>query len=130
MAEMFGRFIILENLVHPKESENLERIKRFVLDNLDKRLTTQFIASGTHISKSSLYNVIHEHFGCTVSEYVNQVKIEKSKELLIETDLAVEFISDKLAFSSPAYFGKVFKRALGVSPLKFRKAYLSNQLLK
>ena len=123
MAEMFGRFIILENLLHPRENENLERIKRYVQENVEKRLTAQLIARGAHISKSSLYNIIHEHFGCTVSEYINQVKIDKAKELLTETDLTVELISERLAFSSPAYFGKVFKRALGISPLKFRKTY-------
>ncbi len=121
MAEMLGKYIILENLVHPRENENLERIKKFVLENLDKRLTVQLISGGVHISKSSLYNLIHENYGSTVSEYINEVKIERAKELLMKTDMPVEDISEKLAFSSPAYFGKVFKRAVGISPLKFRK---------
>ena len=42
----------------------------------------------------------------------------------MKTDMPVEDISEKLAFSSPAYFGKVFKRSVGISPLKFRKTYL------
>lgn len=124
MAEMLGKYIILENLVHPKENENLERIKNFVQENLDKRLTAQLISRGVHISKSSLYNLIHANYGYTVSEYINDVKIEKAKELLMKTDMPVEDISEKLAFSSPAYFGKVFKRSVGISPLKFRKTYL------
>ena len=124
MAEMLGKYIILENLVHPKENENLERIKNFVQENLDKRLTAQLISRGVHISKSSLYNLIHANYSCTVSEYINDVKIEKAKELLMKTDMPVEDISERLAFSSPAYFGKVFKRSVGISPLKFRKTYL------
>lgn len=125
MAEMLGKYLVLANLIRPKESENLREIKQFVLANLDKRLTSPLIAKGVHISRTSLYNIIHQSCGCTVSEYINEVKIEKAKELLRETDFPVEDISDKLAFSSPTYFGKVFKRSVGISPLKFRKTYLN-----
>lgn len=125
MAAMFGKFIILENFLRPKENENMEQIKKFVSDNIDKKLTTQMISRGTHISRSTLYATLSANMGCTVSEYISKAKIEKAKELLQKTDLPVEVISDKLGFSSPAYFGKVFKKILGMSPLKFRKLNLS-----
>ncbi|MBQ7356821.1 MAG: PocR ligand-binding domain-containing protein [Clostridia bacterium] len=121
IAEMFGKFIIMENFLTPKESENLEQIRRYVYDNIDKKLTAQKIANGVHVSKSTLYSTVSSSFGCTVSEFISKVKIDKAKELLQKTDLQVEEIAERLGFSSPAYFGKVFKRIVGVSPLRYRK---------
>lgn len=121
MARMFGKLMILENFICPKENKNIELIRSYVSENVDKKLTANNIAKAVHVSKSSLYSIVHSTFGCTVSEYINNAKIERAKELLQKTDQAVEDISEALGFTSPAYFGKVFKRAVGTSPLKFRK---------
>lgn len=126
MARMFGKLMILENFIRPKENKNIELIKTYVSENVDKKLTAQGIARAVHISKSSLYSIVHSSFGCTVSEYINKVKIDKAKELLQKTDRTVEDISETLGFASPAYFGKVFKRSVGTSPLKFRKNHPLN----
>ena len=56
-----------------------------------------------------------------LSEFIGKVKIDRAKELLRNSDIPVEDISGKLGFSSPAYFGKVFKKIVGTSPLKYRK---------
>lgn len=121
MAAMLGKYLILENLVRPKENESLELIKRYVQENIDKRITAQMISRGTHISRSTLYSIVSTHASCTVSEFIAQEKIKRAKELLQKTDMSVEDISERLGFSSTAYFGKVFKKIVGMSPLKFRK---------
>ncbi len=126
LATMFGKYVIIENLIKPKESENLEHIRHYVYENIDKKLTALKIARGVHVSKSTLYNLVSVNFGCTVSEFINKVKIDKAKDLLQKTDLQVDEISQRLGFSSPAYFGKVFKRCVGISPLKYRKEQNTN----
>lgn len=125
MAQMLGKFIILENFVRPKENQTVEQIRRFVYEHIDKKLTAQVICRGAHVSRSTLYSTLSTHLGCTVSEFIGNVKIERAKELLQKTDMTIEDISDGLGFSSPAYFGKVFKRLVGMSPLKYRKMSLS-----
>ncbi len=125
IASMFGRSLILENFIRPKENEHLENIKKFVNDNIDKKLTAQMISKGTYISRSTLYSILNANLGCTVSEFICNAKIERAKELLMKTDLPVKDISENLGFSSPAYFGKAFKEITGISPLKFRKMNLS-----
>ncbi len=125
IASMFGKSLILENFIRPKEIENLEKIKKYVSDNIDKKLTAQTISKGTYISRSTLYSILSTHLGCTVSEFICKAKIDRAKEMLRETDLPVKDISEALGFSSPAYFGKAFKEFEGLSPLKFRKISLS-----
>lgn len=121
MAEMFVKHIMAQRLIKPKGDETFEAVRQYVLDNCDKKLTAQTIANGTHISKTALYNAVKKHTGSTVNEYINSVKIEKSKSLLLETDMSVEAIAEKLGFSSSAYYSILFKKLAGSSPSVFRR---------
>jgi AraC-like DNA-binding protein len=47
--------------------------------------------------------------------------MDKSKELLIDTDLTINEISDVVGYNDPFYFSKVFKRNTGLTPTAFRK---------
>ena len=121
MAEMFVKYIMAQRLIKPKGDETFEAIKQYVLDNCDKKMTSNTIANGIHVSKTALYNSVKKHTGGTVNEYINTVKIEKSKTMLLETDMSIETISEKLGFSSSAYYSILFKKLTGSSPSVFRR---------
>ena len=121
MAEMFVKYIMAQRLIKPKGDETFEAIKHYVLDNCDKKMTASTIANGTHISKTALYNSVKKHTGGTVNEYINTIKIERSKSMLLEADMSVEAIAEKLGFSSSAYYSILFKKLTGSSPSVFRR---------
>lgn len=121
MAEMFIDYIMSQRFIRPKENEHFEAIRQYVLANYDKKLTAQIIAGGTHLSKTALYNAVKKYAGTTVNEYINTVKIEKSKTFLLETDMSVEAIAEKLGFSSGAYYSILFKKLTGNTPSVFRR---------
>ena len=56
-----------------------------------------------------------------VMHYYNSLKMEYAKKLLLEGH-SVNYIADKLNFSTQAYFSAAFKKYTGVSPLSFKKA--------
>ena len=124
MAEMFIRYIMSERLLKPRENENFEAVRRYVLENVEKKLTAQIIAAGTHLSKTALYNVIKKTTGNSVNEYINSVKIDRSKSLLLETEMSVDEIAESLGFSSAGYYAQLFKKFEGISPSIFRKTKL------
>jgi len=55
------------------------------------------------------------------SEYIEKIRIDRSRELLADTDLAVNEISDIVGYNDPFYFSKVFKKNTGLNPMAFRK---------
>ena len=59
--------------------------------------------------------------GCTPIEYRNQIRIERAKTLLEDTSLPIQEIAATVGYSSATYFCDAFKKAVGVSPMKFRK---------
>lgn len=76
------------------------------------------------ISNLSVYRFIHKFkslMNCSPSKYIEKIRMDKSKELLIYTDLTINEISDVVGFNDPFYFSKVFKKNTGLSPTEFRK---------
>ena len=62
--------------------------------------------------------------GCSFTAYVNQVRVEKSKDLLRNTDLKLVEIATILGFEYQSYFSKVFEKLSGYSPGKHKEQML------
>lgn len=123
VASMLAKYILLENMLKPNINSSLEKAIDFINKNLDKDLSIRNISQSIHISQSVLYKCFHNHFGCTVGEYINTMRIEKSIQLMKNTDLSIEEISRLAGFASATYYGRIFKNKKGITPLKFRKEY-------
>lgn len=122
IAVMLTRYILLENIVTPSLSDDIKNAEQFIDKNIQKELTIHNIAKGTNISKSVLYKNFRINFDCTVKEYINKIRVDKSMDLLINTNLTIEEISQQVGFSSASYYSKIFKKYNKVSPLKLRKS--------
>jgi two-component system response regulator YesN len=59
--------------------------------------------------------------GRTLVQYIQEVRIEKAKQLLLETQLKNYEIAERVGFATQPYFTRVFKSSVGVSPNTFRK---------
>ncbi len=125
IAVILIKYVLLENMINLTPDRNAETALSFIEENLDRHMTIQYISKGTNISKTALYNLFRSNFNCTVSEYINQRRIEKSISLLLETSLSIEEISQRVGFSSAAYYSLLFKKHKSISPLKFKKLYLN-----
>lgn len=61
------------------------------------------------------------HSGKNLSDYVTELKLEKSKELLRETDEAIKDIAQQVGYYNVNSFNRRFKQMTGVSPGEYRK---------
>ena len=121
LASILASHILLKDLLNPQLVANVEKATAFIDANIEKNLSINQICKSINISKSVLYKTFHDYFGCTVSDYIKQKRIEKSTKLLKKTDLSIEEISIQVGFSSASYFSIIFKKQKGISPIKYRK---------
>ena len=121
IAEIVAKHILTEKFLVPKRNSRIEIATEYINLNFSRPLCVDFISKELHISKSSLYEMFHSNFGCTVNEYINSVRIQKACDLLKTTDLPIEEISRQTGFSKASYFTRVFKKTMNVTPLKYRK---------
>ena len=121
IASMLVKHILLENMLKPAFDENIQKAVTYINENLEKDLSIRNISKSINVSKSVLYKRFQACFHCTVSEYINMRRIEKSIELLTKTELSIEEISQRVGFSSTSYYTKTFKELKGLPPLKYKK---------
>ena len=126
IASMLVKHILLENMLKPAFDKNMQKAVTFINENLENDLSIRNISKSINVSKSVLYKRFHACFNCTISEYINTKRIEKSIELLTKTDMSIEEISQKSGFASASYYSKTFKKIKGVAPLKFRFVGVTN----
>jgi len=108
----------------PKNQTADERIKSivvFIRKNLDKSLSTNFLAAQCFLSADHFERIFKKEMNSTPLEYVKKVKIEAAEIMLAVRNMLVKDISYTLAFGSPSYFNKVFKSITGMTPSDYRK---------
>lgn len=87
-------------------------------------LTVSSLACMCHISESCFRRTFKEHFGISPKEYIQKSKIQKAKELLQNSSLSINEISNLTGFNDTSYFTKAFKNECGISPTKYRAEFI------
>ncbi len=93
--------------------------------NLGEKLTINDVCEKINYNKSYVFSRFKKDTGVTVMTYFTRLKIDRAKQLLREGNLNIAQIAAELAFDTPNYFTKTFKKITGFSPLQYKKIYLS-----
>ncbi len=64
--------------------------------------------------------LFHKYTGVCFTEYVNNVKIEKAQQLLIQGQYKIYEVSYMLGYDNACYFSKVFKKVTGSTPSEYQ----------
>ncbi len=110
-----------------EENEGLTaRVIAYMKENIDKKLTVADLCEQVHYNKSYLFRTFKKDTGTTVIQYFIRLKIEQAKQYLRDGKLNVAQIAETLAFDTPNYFTKTFRKITGYTPLQYKKIYLSS----
>lgn len=93
----------------------------FIKEHLNEKLTLDQTAEQVYLSKSYFCRIIKEELGCTFTEYVNRLRIERSKVLLRSTCMSIAEIACSVGFDDQSYFTRIFKKQVGSAPGKYRE---------
>lgn len=120
IMDISARFIHFSKYAKIQEPKLLEKIKNFILDNLDKNVTIVDMSSKLNMSKSYLSHCIQSEFKTTFTKYIQRIRIEKAKSLLDETGMSISDIAEAVGYSDPNYFARVFKKCTGYNASLYR----------
>ncbi len=88
----------------------------------DQHFSLDTVCSSVCFSKSYLKRLFKNHTGFSIIDYYNNLKIQKAKLMLHQSDSSVTEISETLGFSSIHYFSRMFKQRTGLSPSEYKKS--------
>lgn len=102
-------------------SDEVRTVKRFIENNYHRELNMDDIAASVYRSKDYVQKIFKHEFDVTPYNYYMELKMECAKNLLLQTNLSVAQIAEKLGFNSDRYFSARFRRAMGITAVQFRK---------
>ncbi|WP_334077693.1 response regulator transcription factor [Paenibacillus sanfengchensis] len=101
-------------------AEPVREALRYVEEHLDQGLGLREAAQHVHLNPSYFSVLFKEQMRMTFIEYVTRLRIQKAKELLLQTKLPVGEIAERVGYQTTKYFNKVFKEYEGHSPGFYR----------
>ncbi len=106
-----------------KHANVIHSVMQYVYKNYADKISLDEVAERVYLAPAYLSRVFKNETGQTFTNYLNSVRIEKSKELLSHYSLKLSDIALSVGFEDQSYFTKVFKKITGLSPLQYRKKH-------
>ena len=114
-------YLQISDLVKWKTENVASKISAYVELHLGERINSELLCKKFLISRTKLYQLAMDNYGMSITKYILFKRIEKAKQLL-KQGISVSKIAEATGFTDFNYFGKVFKKEVGVSPTEYRKS--------
>lgn len=98
----------------------INQARALLTANFNKAITPQEVAAQVNMSYSWFRKVFKQYTGFSPSQFRENLRIQRSKELLVGTSLSSQQIAFEVGFDTPYYFSLLFKKRTGYSPLRYR----------
>lgn len=103
-----------------------EEFTKLVYGHRENRITLKELANLMHVHPNYLGAVIKKATGKSVSQWISGKEIFEAQALLLNTELSVSQIADKLGFDEPSNFIKFFKKIVKLTPKEYRNQAMLN----
>ncbi len=104
-------------------SEPIQKAKLFIEEHLSASITTETICAQLSISPTTLSRKFRAEMGIPIGKYIDGLVMRQAESMLINTDLPLSVISERLGFYDQFYFSRRFKEKYSLPPLKYRKLH-------
>ena len=115
-------FIQQENAEPPV----IKKARDYIQEHQGEKLSLGQVARAVNMSTFYFCKTFKKITGINFTDYLSRVRIEKSKNLLLNPNLRVSEIAFEVGFQSLTHFNRVFKKILGHSPTDYRAQLLSH----
>lgn len=102
------------------EPPMISRAKQYIQEHITEDLSLGQVAKAVNTSTFYFCKMFKKATGINFTDYLSRMRIEKSKNLLLNPNLRVSEIAFEVGFQSLTHFNRVFKKILGQSPTEYR----------
>ncbi|SDC54851.1 two-component system, response regulator YesN [Paenibacillus sp. UNCCL117] len=105
-------------------SNAVSRAIRYIEEHYAEQLSLQQVASHVHLNAAYFSHLFKKETGRSFVNFLIDVRMDKAKLLLSNTNLNVTEVSGKVGYDLPNYFAKLFKINTGLTPKEYRKHHM------
>lgn len=115
--------VIVQNVNIGKDNVDFIKTALRIIDyNYSSPITVEQIAKRLSLNTSYFSRVFSEQIGESPKQYLLNKRIERAKELLIETNASIFEIANSVGYEDQLYFSRIFKKYVGMSPNEYKKS--------
>ena len=92
----------------------------YIDKNYQEDINLNKISNYVSLSKNYFCNIFKKETGMTIWDYLIRIRMEEAKKMLLETEQKTYEISELVGYDDPSYFGRLFKKYTGFTPIEFR----------
>lgn len=121
---------VLDKVVQEFQSEQLSPthaihlVKHYIHEHYGENLSLNILADNVYLSPRYLSTMFIKETGYGINKYIKNLRMDKAKELLLNTNMKIVDICKDVGYSNVSYFCKSFQQAFGVTPEKYRKKHV------
>ncbi len=104
-------------------SQRIRHVMQYIAEHLNQDIGLEELARQFQLHKTHLARVFKEEAGVGVNEYIRRQRIERAKELLLQSQYRVNEIVYEVGFKSPQNFYTLFMRYVGLTPKEYRDRF-------
>lgn len=108
------------NNILSQKNHPIQLAIEYIEDHYAEQITLETVASFVNLSPAYLSGLFKKEVGASFSDYLTICRMNTAKTLLRHSSLTVTEISERIGYNDSKYFSKVFNKAFGISPQKYR----------
>ena len=115
----------LHRLSQDHPPKKLHLVQQYIKDNYQKRITNQELAVLAGYHEYHLNRLFCSYTGLHLHQYLSKVRLDQARSLMLNTELPLQDIAERVGFGSYPHFSASFKAIFGISPAQYRKNHNS-----
>ena len=109
-----------------RDGQRIQDILDYIDEHYHAKIEMKDITELTSLSYKYVSSIFKEKMGMTIMSYQQKKRIHNAKKLLGETRKTIGEVAEAVGYQDPFHFSKIFKKTVGISPLKYRQTYIPN----
>ena len=108
----------------PSENNNIKKVIQYLKRNFNQPIKIKDMAKQISVSERTFMRYFKKTTGELPNQYLQKLRVEKAKQLLLNTQDSFEYITYCVGYSNSSSFRRLFKKLTGLNPKEYRIYFL------
>jgi AraC-like DNA-binding protein len=118
------------SILRRSEVAQIEKAAKLIKHRISELDTIDSIAHEVGLNTNKLQEGFQDLYGLTVNHFIQKVRLDLIKDLILNTDFNISEIANRVGLSSKSYLSKIFKAEYDTTPSEYRKHFIDSLLQK
>jgi AraC-like DNA-binding protein len=110
-----------QDVAYPPSFLTYRNLIYYLDENYGKEISKETIEARLDRKYEYLCHIFKKNCGLTISAYIQQLRIQRAKHLLLNSSRSIGDIAEEIGYRDSLYFSRLFKKAVGISPSRYRE---------